>query len=151
MALNTRMLMLVCCLAIVAVALADKDKEKQEKKKEDDFDKTGCEWKGTSPFCAGGCVGVNQVVRQVARKGDGTFGADCLTGNKVLCCPGPVAKEPVKVDNGKAPSGCVWTGTSPVCDGGCDVKGHVVREISKTGDGTACVTGNKILCCADPR
>lgn len=127
-------------------------------------------------------------MKQISKKGDG---ADCLTGQKVLCCPGPVSTAtPVKLgDGGKArklftrrlisphadqqtfdlnqtrfyqikfsfyfneflisASGCVWTGTSPVCDGGCDKKGQVVTEISKTGDGTSCVTGNKVLCCAD--
>jgi len=69
-------------------------------KKDDDFDKTGCVWKGTSPFCAGGCVGVDQIVKQISKKGDG---AECLTGQKVLCCPGPVSTTPVKLgDGGKA-------------------------------------------------
>ncbi len=43
--------------------------------------------------------------------------------------------------------GCVWKGTSPFCDGGCNVKGHVVRDTSTTGDGERCLTGIKVLCC----
>ncbi|KAK4016214.1 uncharacterized protein LOC116924754 isoform X2 [Daphnia magna] len=43
--------------------------------------------------------------------------------------------------------GCIWKGTSPFCDGGCNVKGHVVRETSTKGDGETCLTGIKVLCC----
>nr|CAH0112080.1 unnamed protein product [Daphnia galeata] len=43
--------------------------------------------------------------------------------------------------------GCIWKGTSPFCDGGCNVKGHVVRDTSTTGDGERCLTGIKVLCC----
>nr|CAH0103341.1 unnamed protein product [Daphnia galeata] len=43
--------------------------------------------------------------------------------------------------------GCIWKGTSPFCDGGCNVVGHVVRETSATGDGEKCLTGLKVKCC----
>jgi hypothetical protein len=43
--------------------------------------------------------------------------------------------------------GCIWKGSSPFCDGGCDVMGHVVRETSAFGDGEQCWTGFKVLCC----
>ncbi|KAK4005974.1 Uncharacterized protein APZ42_026974 [Daphnia magna] len=43
--------------------------------------------------------------------------------------------------------GCIWKGTSPFCDGGCNVVGHVVRETSSSGDGERCLTGIKVLCC----
>ncbi|KAI9554698.1 hypothetical protein GHT06_019974 [Daphnia sinensis] len=43
--------------------------------------------------------------------------------------------------------GCIWKGTSPFCDGGCNVVGHVVRETSTSGDGERCLTGIKVLCC----
>nr|CAH0112545.1 unnamed protein product [Daphnia galeata] len=43
--------------------------------------------------------------------------------------------------------GCIWRGTSPFCNGGCDVMGHVVRETSASGDGEKCWTGIKVLCC----
>ncbi|EFX78643.1 hypothetical protein DAPPUDRAFT_305143 [Daphnia pulex] len=43
--------------------------------------------------------------------------------------------------------GCIWKGTSPFCDGGCNVVGHVVRQTSATGDGEKCLTGLKVLCC----
>ncbi len=43
--------------------------------------------------------------------------------------------------------GCIWRGTSPFCNGGCDVLGHVVRETSSSGDGEKCWTGIKVLCC----
>ncbi|EFX78854.1 hypothetical protein DAPPUDRAFT_320163 [Daphnia pulex] len=50
--------------------------------------------------------------------------------------------------NGRTSSdGCIWRGTSPFCNGGCDVLGHVVREISSSGDGEQCWTGIKVLCC----
>ncbi len=46
---------------------------------------------------------------------------------------------------------CVWHGTSPICDGGCNVVGHFVKKTSKGGefenDGKACLTGVKVLCC----
>ncbi|XP_046635453.1 uncharacterized protein LOC124314380 [Daphnia pulicaria] len=34
-----------------------------------------------------------------------------------------------------ANDGCIWKGTSPFCDGGCAVVGHVVRQTSTIGDG----------------
>ncbi|XP_046452453.1 uncharacterized protein LOC124200303 [Daphnia pulex] len=46
-----------------------------------------------------------------------------------------------------ANDGCIWKGTSPFCDGGCAVVGHVVRQTSTIGDGVTCLTGLKVLCC----
>ena len=37
----------------------------------------------------------------------------------------------------------MWSGTSPFCDGGCNIQGQFVREISKFGDGATCTTGVK--------
>lgn len=47
----------------------------------------------------------------------------------------------------KLDEGCVWKGTSPFCDGGCNVPGHIVREVSNVGDGERCLTGIKVKCC----
>ena len=44
-------------------------------------------------------------------------------------------------------NGCEWHGTSPICDGGCSKIGQYVKAISTVGDGVACLTVRKVLCC----
>jgi len=88
------------------------------------------------------------VVREISNVGDGE---KCLTGHKVLCCPGLSGAlggvlTQIKDEIGLA-TNCVWSGTSPFCDGGCNVEGQFVRELSKTGDGERCLSGTKVLCC----
>ncbi|XP_057372890.1 E3 ubiquitin-protein ligase RNF12-B-like [Daphnia carinata] len=46
-------------------------------------------------------------------------------------------------------SGCFWSGTSPFCRGNCGTF-YRAKIINKTGDGKACLTGNKKLCCPIP-
>ncbi|EFX78853.1 hypothetical protein DAPPUDRAFT_245765 [Daphnia pulex] len=51
------------------------------------------------------------------------------------------------VTRGSTLDDCIWTGTAPFCEGGCDMVGYVARETSSSGDGATCWTGIKVLCC----
>lgn len=42
---------------------------------------------------------------------------------------------------------CVWNGTAPACNGRCSGAGLYIKDISKTGNGSRCFTGYKVLCC----
>jgi hypothetical protein len=44
-------------------------------------------------------------------------------------------------------AGCVWRGTAPYCAGQCR-NGEVPRQHSRSAGGLACITGDKVLCCA---
>ncbi|KAI9557063.1 hypothetical protein GHT06_016860 [Daphnia sinensis] len=68
-----------------------------------------------------------------------------INGKPQFDLQGTVVDKVAQVFNSR--DGCIWKGTSPFCDGGCNVKGHVVRETSTKGDGETCLTGIKVLCC----
>lgn len=56
----------------------------------------------------------------------------------------PVPK-PKPKPNGKLI--CTWSGTAPFCEGKCRGPGLFVKDISKTGNGSKCFSGYKVLCC----
>ncbi|OJJ85137.1 uncharacterized protein ASPGLDRAFT_46106 [Aspergillus glaucus CBS 516.65] len=45
-----------------------------------------------------------------------------------------------------APPGCRWVGKAPICGGSCNGN-EAERERDIRGDGAACQTGKKVLCC----
>ena len=51
-----------------------------------------CTWRGTAPFCDGGCLAGEHVVEWAYHAEEahyGGFGATCAHGNKAYCCTGP--------------------------------------------------------------
>jgi hypothetical protein len=102
-----------------------------------------CSWQGTAPLCAGEC-GAGESEQSRARTDPGliektsgariSFGSDCLTGTKALCCKTPHAT-------------CRWSGTAPFCAGEC--KGNETKEAPPEGSssGASCWTGSKVYCC----
>jgi hypothetical protein len=54
--------------------------------------KIRCTWRGTAPWCDGGCQAGEHVVEWAYQAADahyGGFGAKCYQGNKAYCCTGP--------------------------------------------------------------
>merc|ERR1712191_24402 len=43
-------------------------------------------------------------------------------------------------------SGCYWSGTAPICKGGCR-EGFTANATDLCGDGKCCNSGTKALCC----
>ncbi len=102
-----------------------------------------CSWQGTAPLCSGEC-GTGESEQTRARTDPGlidnasgariSFGNDCLTGTKALCCKTPR-------------STCKWKGTAPFCDGECT--GSETKQTPPEGSssGASCWTGSKVYCC----
>jgi hypothetical protein len=105
-----------------------------------------CRWDGTAPFCSGECRAgesesfragdlpqhwkdANPVVQNT------NFGAACLTGTKVLCCPTPPGNE------------CRWDGTAPFCAGRCGSGERQSQPPPGSTSGNPCLTGSKVFCC----
>jgi hypothetical protein len=54
--------------------------------------KIRCTWRGTAPFCDGGCRAGEHVVEWAYHAEEahyGGFGAECWQGHKAYCCTGP--------------------------------------------------------------
>lgn len=105
-----------------------------------------CKWRGTAPVCEGECgAGESEVMRAASDPGifeetTGarlTFGSDCLTGSKSMCCK-------------TRGTMCQWRGTAPFCAGQC--QGGEVQQTPPPGSssGNKCVTGSKVYCCTPP-
>jgi hypothetical protein len=100
-----------------------------------------CRWDGTAPFCSGEC-GSGETEMMRAGSGNGaqgvqsvnTFGSDCATGTKALCCKTP----------GRT---CRWDGTAPFCDGECKGGETAATPPPGSSSGAACWTGSKVYCC----
>jgi hypothetical protein len=100
-----------------------------------------CHWSGTSPFCSGEC-GDNETETMRTGSGNGTqgvqstntFGSDCLSGTKALCCH----------TQGRS---CRWSGTAPLCAGSCDGNEKPAEPPQGSSSGAGCLTGSKMYCC----
>jgi hypothetical protein len=132
------------------------------------FNNTHQFWIGTSPFCGansndckkiGG--GIYEAVpnHKILSKDKRKYGKECLTGKKVLCRINEnsdkfkevkskfLDKALVNYDLGDKYS-LKWFGTSPFCNPSeCDVleEGYIPILTDNRGDGSKCLTGNKIL------
>ncbi|KAH7305356.1 hypothetical protein BKA65DRAFT_520766 [Rhexocercosporidium sp. MPI-PUGE-AT-0058] len=89
-------------------------------------------WGGTATFCDADCDDRHDDIIH-DRCGDG---ACCWTGEKAYCRCKP---------NQERECQNFWQGHAPFCAGSCP-KGWTAIESSKTGDGSHCWTGQKVLC-----
>lgn len=88
-----------------------------------------CFWRGKAPACNGDCPQGYEIVKSSPQGPAGS--AQCVTGNKVYCCPG---------DN------VVTFGKAPFCNGKCPAGWSRIGD-SETGEnGKKCVTGKAALC-----
>jgi hypothetical protein len=130
-------------------------------------DKTIEFWSGTAPFCGaefGDCerIGSEGLFNSVSYSAlteyerDNPGGSKCWTGKKVLCRMNPkrltdlpefkdLAKTGIEI---KGEYQLKWYGTAPLCDANaCDaiLDGYIPLLSDRQGDGSFCMTGQKIL------
>jgi len=104
-----------------------------------------CRWDGTAPLCGGECSGNETEISRLGSIPDfwvppfvsqnPSFGANCVTGSKALCCSTP----------GRT---CRWDGTAPFCDGECRPGETQSTPPPGSSSGSACWTGSKVYCCS---
>jgi hypothetical protein len=120
-------------------------------------------WHGTAPFCNGNPGDCEKIGgkfyrsvpdNEITSKDKENYGSSCWTGRKVLCRYDPQAAinsgifEQAGLDPDKFNFELKWFGTAPFCGvNSCDVwaDGFMPLLTDDYGDGSYCVTGNKIL------
>ena len=99
-------------------------------------------WLGTAPFCKASPDDCKRKGMEYVRSDKHGDGSKCASGTKVLCRR---PQEPV-VEGARAE---MWVGKAPACQGHKDdcalMDFEYVRD-DQRGDGSACVTGHKVLC-----
>merc|ERR1711979_120877 len=108
-------------------------------------------WFGTAPFCGGNindCLLRGMKVVKFDKSGDG---AECITGQKVLCEGTPTHGKRSLATTKRSQQ--IWFGTAPFCEGNindCLNRGMTVVRFDKYGDGAECWAGQKVLCEGTP-
>jgi chitinase len=122
---NLRYAAVVCGLAFLALLGGSVSASAQSE----------CRWFGTQPFCRGQCPSGWKPQMFRGRP----FINRCTTGYQISCC-----RQPTRIPTGF--EACYWSGTAPFCNGRCR-PGEETRRFSKTGNGKACLSGQKAYCC----
>lgn len=120
-------------------------------------------WHGTAPFCNAipsdcsryaGKLYEHIPENKISSEDRQSYGATCLTGNKVLCRynPSSAVEKGIFEEYGLDPTTMnftlKWFGTAPFCDPEpCQIwsEGYIPLFNDEYGDGSKCWTGRKIL------